>query len=113
MGAPATIAPPDPAATLATEACTTASSRTVATPAAATAAAEATAAHTDFTTSAQKGTVAADPLVRQNDIAASALSAKIYEDRMKISVERDVSEEASMKVMFSIVLPTTASIRIC
>jgi hypothetical protein len=66
--------------------------------------------NTDFTTSAQNGTVAADPPVRQNDTAASALSAKIYEDRMKITVQRDVSEEAFMKVFFSIVLSTAASI---
>jgi len=42
--------------------------------------------NTDFTTSAQNGTVAVDPPVRQNDTTASALSAKIYEDKMKITV---------------------------
>jgi len=66
--------------------------------------------NTDFTTSAQNGTVAVDPPVRQNDTAASALSAKIYEDRMKITVQRDLSEEAFMKVFFSILLSTAASI---
>ncbi|KAG0536273.1 hypothetical protein BDA96_03G049800 [Sorghum bicolor] len=53
--------------------------------------------NTDFTTTAQNGTPAADPPVRQNDTTASALSSKIYEDRMKITVQRDVSEEALMK----------------
>jgi len=66
--------------------------------------------NTNFTTSAQNGTVAVDPPVRQNDTAASALSAKIYEDRMKITVQRDLSEEAFMKVFFSILLSTAASI---
>ena len=66
--------------------------------------------NTDFTTSAQNGTVAVDPPVRQNDTAASALSTKIYEDRMKITVQRDLSEEAFMKVFFSILLSTAASI---
>jgi hypothetical protein len=66
--------------------------------------------NTDFTTTAQNGTPAADPPVRQNDTTASALSSKIYEDRMKITVQRDVSEEALMKVFFSIILSTAASI---
>ena len=66
--------------------------------------------NTDFTTSAHNGIVAVDPPVRQNDTAASALSAKIYEDRMKITVQRDLSEEAFMKVFFSILLSTAASI---
>ncbi|CAL4965614.1 unnamed protein product [Urochloa decumbens] len=52
---------------------------------------------TDFSTSAQNGTVAADPPVRHNAAAASGLSAKIHEDRMKITAQRDVSDEASMK----------------
>jgi len=66
--------------------------------------------NTDFTTSAHNGIVAVDPPVRQNDTAASALSTKIYEDRMKITVQRDLSEEAFMKVFFSILLSTAASI---
>ncbi|CAO2209671.1 unnamed protein product [Urochloa humidicola] len=53
--------------------------------------------NTDFSTSAQNGTVAADPPVRHNAAAASGLSAKIHEDRMKITAQRDVSDEASMK----------------
>lgn len=61
--------------------------------------------NTDFTTSAQNGTVAADPTVRQNDATASALSAKIYEDRMKITVQRDVSEEALLKVFSQLYYP--------
>ncbi|AQK90548.1 Transcriptional corepressor LEUNIG [Zea mays] len=53
--------------------------------------------NTDFPTSAQNGTVAADPPARQNDTTAGTLSAKVFEDRMKITVQRDVSEETSMK----------------
>ncbi|RCV24923.1 hypothetical protein SETIT_5G125300v2 [Setaria italica] len=53
--------------------------------------------NTDFSTSAQNGTVAADPPARQNAAAASGLSAKLYEDRTKITAQRDVSDEASMK----------------
>lgn len=57
--------------------------------------------NTDFTTNVQNGTAAADSLVRQNDTAANALSAKIYDDRMKSTVQREISEEALMKVIFS------------
>ncbi|PVH39412.1 hypothetical protein PAHAL_5G495300 [Panicum hallii] len=53
--------------------------------------------NTDFSTSAQNGTAVADPQVRQNATAASGLSAKIYEDRMKITAQRDISDEALMK----------------
>lgn len=66
--------------------------------------------NTDFPTSAQNGTVAADPPARQNDTTAGTLSAKIFEDRMKITVQRDVSEETSMKVIFLILLSTAAAI---
>ncbi|RLN24026.1 transcriptional corepressor LEUNIG-like isoform X1 [Panicum miliaceum] len=53
--------------------------------------------NTDFSTSAQNGMAAADPQVRQNATAASGLSSKIYEDRMKNTPQRDISDEASMK----------------
>ncbi|XP_039808056.1 transcriptional corepressor LEUNIG-like isoform X8 [Panicum virgatum] len=53
--------------------------------------------NTDFSTSVQNGMAAADPQVRQNATAASDLSAKIYEDRMKITAQRDISDEASLK----------------
>ncbi|CAO2185900.1 unnamed protein product [Urochloa humidicola] len=53
--------------------------------------------NTDFGTSAQNGTVSADPPARHNAEAASGLSAKIHEDRMKTTAQRDVSDEASMK----------------
>ena len=56
--------------------------------------------NTDFSTSVQNGMAAADPQVRQNATAASGLSAKIYEDRMKITTQRDISDEASLKVIF-------------
>lgn len=56
--------------------------------------------NTDFSTSAQNGTAAADPQVQPNATAASGLSAKIYEDRMKITAQRDISDEALMKVIF-------------
>ncbi|KAJ1282326.1 hypothetical protein BS78_03G043200 [Paspalum vaginatum] len=55
--------------------------------------------NTDFTatTSTQNGIVDADPPVQQNAAAASALSTKVYEDRMKITTQREVSDEASIK----------------
>ncbi|RLM93019.1 transcriptional corepressor LEUNIG-like isoform X1 [Panicum miliaceum] len=53
--------------------------------------------NTDFSTSAQNGTAVTDPQVRQNATAASGLSAKIYGDRMKITAQRDISDEALMK----------------
>ena len=56
--------------------------------------------NTDFSTCVQNGTAAADPQVRQYATAVSGLSVKIYEDRMKITTQRDISDEASMKVIF-------------
>ncbi|WVZ72535.1 hypothetical protein U9M48_020975 [Paspalum notatum var. saurae] len=53
--------------------------------------------NTDFTTSTRNGIVDADPPVQQNAAAASALSTKVYEDRMKITTQREVSDEASIK----------------
>ncbi|KAL6626853.1 hypothetical protein ACP70R_030579 [Stipagrostis hirtigluma subsp. patula] len=54
-----------------------------------------------FPTSAQNGLVSADLPARQNDVAASSLSVKICEDRMKIPAQRDVFDEASMKQRFT------------
>nr|CAB3472014.1 unnamed protein product [Digitaria exilis] len=55
--------------------------------------------NTDFTTSAHNNTAATDPPIQQNAAVASALAAKMHEDRMKVTVQtqRDVSDEASMK----------------
>ncbi|KAF8705830.1 hypothetical protein HU200_031038 [Digitaria exilis] len=55
--------------------------------------------NTDFTTSAHNNMAATDPPIQQNAALASALSAKMHEDRMKVTVQtqRDVSDEASMK----------------
>ncbi|KAG8053226.1 hypothetical protein GUJ93_ZPchr0001g31078 [Zizania palustris] len=52
-------------------------------------------------TSAQNGLVCADPPTRQSTAAASSLSAKIYEERVKNSVQRDTMDEAPAKQSFA------------
>jgi hypothetical protein len=39
-----------------------------------------------------------DPLMRQNPATANAMAAKMYEERLKLSSQRDSLDEASMKV---------------
>ncbi|CAM0879937.1 unnamed protein product [Alopecurus aequalis] len=51
-------------------------------------------------TSPQNGSVSADP-PQLNTAAASSLSAKMYEDRMKIPAQSDTLDEASIKQRFS------------
>lgn len=43
------------------------------------------------------GVVGNDSLIRQNP-GANALSAKAYEERLKLPVQRDSSDDATMKV---------------
>lgn len=50
-------------------------------------------------TSPQNGSVSADPPTQLNTVATSSLSAKAYEERMKISAQRDTLDEASVKVI--------------
>ncbi|EMS61864.1 Transcriptional corepressor LEUNIG [Triticum urartu] len=50
-------------------------------------------------TSPQNGSVSADPPTQPNTVTTSSLSAKAYEERMKISAQRDTLDEASVKVV--------------
>uniref|UniRef100_A0A0E0BXZ7 LisH domain-containing protein n=2 Tax=Oryza meridionalis TaxID=40149 RepID=A0A0E0BXZ7_9ORYZ len=52
-------------------------------------------------TSAHNGLVSADPPTRQSTSAASSLSAKMYEERVKNSVQRDTLDEAPAKQRFT------------
>ncbi|KAF0916133.1 hypothetical protein E2562_000734 [Oryza meyeriana var. granulata] len=52
-------------------------------------------------TSAQNGLVSADPPTRQSTAAANSLSAKMYEERVKNSVQRDTLDEAPAKQRFT------------
>lgn len=52
-------------------------------------------------TSPQNGSVSADPPTQLNTLATSSLSAKAYEERMKISAQRDTLDEASVKQRFN------------
>lgn len=44
------------------------------------------------------GLVGSDPLIRQNPGTANALATKMYEERLKLPLQRDPSDDASMKV---------------
>ncbi|XP_048562265.1 transcriptional corepressor LEUNIG-like isoform X2 [Triticum urartu] len=52
-------------------------------------------------TSPQNGSVSADPPTQPNTVTTSSLSAKAYEERMKISAQRDTLDEASVKQRFN------------
>uniref|UniRef100_A0A453EA36 Uncharacterized protein n=1 Tax=Aegilops tauschii subsp. strangulata TaxID=200361 RepID=A0A453EA36_AEGTS len=52
-------------------------------------------------TSPQNGSVSADPPTQLNTVTTSSLSAKAYEERMKISAQRDTLDEASVKQRFN------------
>ncbi|XP_014754915.1 transcriptional corepressor LEUNIG isoform X1 [Brachypodium distachyon] len=52
-------------------------------------------------TSSQNCSVSADPITRQNTAAASSLSAKMYDERMKISSQRDALDEALIKQRYT------------
>eukprot|EP00268_Persea_americana_P050406 TRINITY_DN547_c0_g1_i6.p1 TRINITY_DN547_c0_g1~~TRINITY_DN547_c0_g1_i6.p1 ORF type:complete len:873 (+),score=200.00 TRINITY_DN547_c0_g1_i6:272-2890(+) len=43
------------------------------------------------------GLVGSDPLIRQNPGTANALATKMYEERLKLPLQRDPSDDASMK----------------
>ena len=45
------------------------------------------------------GLVSADPLMRQNPGTANALATKMYEERLKLPLQRDSLDEASIKVL--------------
>lgn len=44
------------------------------------------------------GLVGSDPLIRQNPGTANALATKMYEERLKLPLQRDPLDDASMKV---------------
>uniref|UniRef100_A0ACD5VY33 Uncharacterized protein n=1 Tax=Avena sativa TaxID=4498 RepID=A0ACD5VY33_AVESA len=52
-------------------------------------------------TSPQNGSVSADPAPQLNTVAASTLSAKMYEERMKIPAQSDTLDEASIKQRYN------------
>lgn len=44
------------------------------------------------------GLVASDPLLRQNPGTANAMATKMYEERLKLPIQRDSLDDAAMKV---------------